>query len=99
MTELEKRKERGIFKLWKLKTSKEISPLIVIFFSQENPDTDIARKVGQILDKLNNPYFDILDERTLKHLDDITIIAVRVILEIQVDEFKEYMKKYLRSKK
>lgn len=87
---MENKKERTKFKEWKAKTKKEITPLIVKFLSQDNYDSDMGRKVGQILDGLNNPFYDIQNHYG-KHYDATNIIAIRILLEIQVEEFIEYI--------
>ena len=87
---MEDKKERTKFKEWKAKTKKAVTPLIIKFLSQENYDSDMGRKVGQILDGLNNPFYDIQDYYG-KQYNETNIIAIRILLEIEVEEFIEYM--------
>ena len=96
MTEIEKRQQRTEFKEWKKRAMKAITPLLIDFFKKQSLDPihtemEMARKVGYIVEGLNNPYYDILGADN-KHLDEMSIIAVRCLLELFVEEFFKYMK-------
>lgn len=90
MTYLEAVQQRERFKKWKARAIKRITPLLVIFFS--NPQkSEHSRLVGRIVERLHNPYYDILNCKG-EHLDEQTIIANRIFLELEVEEFCKLVK-------
>jgi hypothetical protein len=97
MTEIEKRQQRTVFKEWKKRAMKTVTPLLIDFFKKQPADPihtemEWAYKVGYIIQSLNNPYYDILDAANDKRLDEDSIIAVRCLLELYVEDFFKYMK-------
>jgi len=87
MNELDKRKESLKFSEWKHETIKKITPMIVKFFSNKFSQDD-AKRLGLIIYNLNNPYYDVLDYRG-DRLSITDIMALRILLEIMVEEFIE----------
>ena len=96
MNELEKRKESKKFNDWRRRTIKSLNPLLVKFFS--NPyNYDEARKVGMLIEGLNDPTFAIMLDG--KRLAENDVIGMRIVLEIEAEMFFKFMKKKFGSLK
>lgn len=93
MNELERRKQRDKFSEWKVRAMKTLTPMIAKFFTEKFSQDD-AKRLGLIIFDLNNPYFDIFDS-VGNRLSEESIINVRILLEIRVENFiKEYKEKF-----
>jgi len=90
MTELERRQERKKFTDWRARARKAILPIISKIFAADDYNNADARKLGRVIEALHNPYYDILD-KSGNHLHDETIIAMRILLQIDIEDL---VKKY-----
>jgi len=93
MERLEQINQRKRYTKWRKRTKVKIYPLIANFFSNPITDDNQARLVGRIIDGLNNPYYEY--DKQLNQLADTDVIAIRILLELDVEEFYKLMKKKL----
>ncbi len=97
MERLEQINQRTIYTKWRNRTKVKIYPLIAKFFSNPITDNNQARMVARIIDGLNNPYYEY--NRQLEPLADTDVIAVRILVQLDVEEFYKIMKKKFGSLK
>jgi len=98
MNELEKRKASKKFNDWRRRTMKSLNPLLVKFFSNPNMfNYDEARKVGMLIEGLNDPTFAIMLDG--KRLSENDVIGMRIVLEIEAEMFFKLMKNKFGSLK
>lgn len=95
MTREEEIKQRKAFNKWKKRTLGKLYPLVAKFFSHPITDTNQARMVGRIVEQLNNPYYEFSTK--LEPLADTDIIAKRIMIQIEVEDFYKLMKKKFGS--
>lgn len=98
MNEIEKRKASKKFNSWRRRTMKSLNPLLVKFFSNPNiHNYDEARKVGMLIEGLNDPTFAIMLDG--KRLAENDVIGMRIVLEIESEMFFKLMKEKFGSLK
>lgn len=95
MTRLEEQTQRQEFNDWRARTSVSIAKLAAIFFSEPNYDKEQAKHLGRIIYDLHNPFYDVLSRDGKRDLSMEDIIALRILLELNVEDFCKYMKKDL----
>lgn len=93
MTSLEKQQQQQKFNDWRARTSVSIAKLAIIFFSEPYYNKERAKNLGRIIQDLHDPFYDILSDGKRISMEDT--IVLRILLEINVEEFCKYMKKDL----
>ena len=87
---IQRNKERERFQNWKRRAKIAVKPYISKFFAEGVNDTDKERRIGMILKDLNTPTFDIQDDYGKRYPEE-SIMAIRILLQIEVEEFIQYM--------
>lgn len=94
MNPKEARDQRNRFNKWKERAINKLIPLLAQYFATPAiQKVEVTRKAGRIVERLHNPYFDILNHKG-DHMEPTEIIAARIFLQLETEEFCQYMKKF-----
>lgn len=83
------------FNDWRNKVKEHLPKLIIEFYqSDKKHDYEIHVYLGRIIEKINNPFYGIQDEKG-NRLNELEIISSTVALKMIVNIFLKYMNKSL----